>query len=847
MFRLKYTHWMVGVFICLSCFSSLNAQEETSLQIRVTDQNSDLIERLIIELKTEQGQTVKRLTINKPQPVGFSGIMTGDYILEIQSPGFKFVSQKTFVSDGKNLLDIKLEIEEIKADVEVKQSEREKQLDEAFNDDFTEEQIAALPDNPEDIRKELQRRYGDDVVIRVDGFEGGRIPPKEQIASIRVIKSSFDAEFHEIGQTVVDIQTKAGGNKFVGSLHSTYGNSLFNARNAFARERLPTQNASLLGFFIFPSIKNKTSLMLDFFAINSYRTNNIIAQVPDGQTDNSVKSKYENFQPTLRLIHNISKIHTLSASYNFDTTKYSNFGVGGLNLPERAYSSNTTSHRLRISEYGTIKKLANQFRLELSSADSKNKSVNDLPAVIVLDAFSKGGAGIDNQSRRQEINLADNLFFDYGKHNLKIGGTLEYEREELESADNLNGRFVFLNLQNFQNNQPYSFTQRRQKTSVNLSQWQLAGFVQDDFRLRRNFQISAGLRYEWQSNLKDGNNFSPRLSFTWSPDNTGKIVVRSGAGLFYQYLNTKDLSVVASNDGRAASSLIILNPSYPNPFSGGTINGNTLPPSIMRKDDRLTNPYIFITKTAVSYRWNKNLKSEVFYTFRRGVHQFRSRDVNAPLDGLRPDDSFGRITQLESSGNSVENSLEVKFDGTIKKGVSFDANYKLAKINSDFEDIFSLPTDSYNTRLDWAASNLDQRHRFSGSVNFSLWKRISFNGIFRLDSPRPYNLTTGRDDNGDSVTNDRPAGVERNSLRGDWSKQFDVNLSRQFKIKKESTNKNSPFNFLGQKLTINLSIQNLFNQTNRQGFIGNQLSPFFLRATSASPARTVQFRLAYSF
>lgn len=847
MFRLKYIRSVVVAFICLSCFGLLYAQEDASLQIRVTDRNSDLIERLIIELKTEQGRTVKRLTIDKPQSGDFSGIAAGDYILEIQSPGFKSVSQKISVRSGKNPFDIKLEIEEIKVDVEVKQSEREKQLDEMFNENFTEEQINALPDDPEEIRKELQRRYGDDVVIRIDGFEGGRIPPKEQIASIRVIKSSFDAEFHEIGQTVVNIQTKAGAKQFIGSLNSSYGNSLFNARNAFAKERLPAQNASLLGFFIFPSIKNKTSLMFDFFATKSYKANAIVAQLPDGQTDTSFKSKYDNFQPTLRLVHNINKLHTLSASYAFDTSKYSNFGVGGLNLPERAYSSNTTSHRLRVSEYGTIKKLANQFRFELSSADSENKPVSDAPAVIVLDAFSRGGAGIDNQSRHQELNLTDNLFFDYGKHNLKIGGMLEYERINLESADNQNGRFVFLNLLDFQNSKPYSFTQRSQKTSVGLSQWQFAGFVQDDFRLYRNFQISAGLRYEWQNNLKDSNNFSPRLAFTWSPDNTGKIVVRCGVGIFYQYLETRDLSVIASNDGRAASSLIVLNPGYPNPFSGGTIGGNALPPSILRKDDRLTNPYIFISKTVVSYRLSKNLKSEVFYTFRRGVHQFRSRDVNAPIGGLRPDDSFGRIAQFESSGNTVENSLEIKFNGTIKKLVSFDADYRLGKIKSDYEDVFSLPTDSYNTRLDWALSNLDQRHRLSGNLSFSFWKNIAFNGTFRLDSPRPYTLTTGRDDNGDSVTNDRPAGVERNGLSGDWSKQFDVNLSRQFKIKKESTDKNSPFNFLGQKMTISLSIQNLFNQTNRQGFVGNRLSPFFLRATSASSARTVQFRLAYSF
>lgn len=847
MFYLTYSSRILAVFICLSCFGSLYAQDAVSLQIRVTDQDAALIKQLTVRLENGQGQIVKEISGEQVQPIVFFGISEGDYILKVESPGFKSTSQRISVGNGKKSFDIRLEIEEIKANIEVALNEREKQLDEAFNTDFTEEQIQALPDDPAEIRKELQRRYGDDIVIRVDGFEGGRIPPKERIASIKVIKSSFDAEFHEIGQTIVDIQTKAGGNKFFGSLNSTFGNSLFNARNPFAAERLPAQSVSVLGFFFFPSIKNKTSLSLDFFGINSYRVNNIIAQVPGEQTENRIQSKRDSFQPTLDVIHNINKIHTLSASYSFDTTKYSDYGVGGFNLPERAYSSDTTSHRLRISEYGTIKKLANQFRLELSSSLNKNEPISDAPAVIVLDAFNRGGAGIDNQSRQRKFNLADNLFFDYGKHNFKVGGRLEYESRNLESADNINGRFVFLNLQDFQNNKPYSFMQRPQATSVSLSQWQLAGFLQDDFRLERNFQISAGIRYEWQNNLKDGNNFSPRLAFTWSPDDAAKIVVRSGIGVFYQWFETDNLSFVLSNDGRSASSLIVLNPNYPNPFAGGTIGNNPLPPSIIRKDSRLTNPYIFISKTAISYRLNRNLKSEIFYTFRRGTHQFRSRDINAPVNGLRPEDSFGRIVQLESSGNSVENSLEVKLDGTIKEGVTFDVNYKLAKLNSDFEDIFSLPADSYNTRLDWSASNLDQRHRFSGSVNLLFWKRISFNGIFRLDSSRPYNLTTGRDDNGDSVTNDRPGGVQRNSLRGDWSKQFDVNISRQFKLKKESTDKNSPFNLLGQKLTVSLSIQNLFNQTNKQGFIGNQLSPFFLRATYALPARTIQFRTAYSF
>ena len=44
-----------------------------------------------------------------------------------------------------------------------------------------------------------------------------------------------------------------------------------------------------------------------------------------------------------------------------------------------------------------------------------------------------------------------------------------------------------------------------------------------------------------------------------------------------------------------------------------------------------------------------------------------------------------------------------------------------------------------------------------------------------------------------------------------------------------------------------INVQNLFNQTNLNGFIGNQLSPFFGRATSAQAARRIEVGATFSF
>ncbi|MGI9036163.1 MAG: hypothetical protein ACR2GD_09010 [Pyrinomonadaceae bacterium] len=282
----------------------------------------------------------------------------------------------------------------------------------------------------------------------------------------------------------------------------------------------------------------------------------------------------------------------------------------------------------------------------------------------------------------------------------------------------------------------------------------------------------------------------------------------------------------------------------------------------MRKDENLKNPYIFVVQSGFNWRAAKKLNVETFYTFRRGIHQFRSRDVNAPVGGARPNPAFGRIAQVESSGSLTENALDIKLDGSLPKAVTFNTRYRLAKATSDFDGIFDLPVDNYNLNLERGFSSLDRRHYFTGNLNFTLLKKLQVTPIFRLQSPLPYTITTGRDDNGDTVFNDRPAGVKRNTKRGAWFKQVDLRLSWRIPIAKRGgstkddksqTKTNNPqtaaaLDFLkNYSIGVDVTIENVFNQTNLQNFVGNQLSPFYRRATFAAPARQIQIGLNFFF
>jgi hypothetical protein len=131
-------------------------------------------------------------------------------------------------------------------------------------------------------------------------------------------------------------------------------------------------------------------------------------------------------------------------------------------------------------------------------------------------------------------------------------------------------------------------------------------------------------------------------------------------------------------------------------------------------------------------------------------------------------------------------------------------------------------------------------------------------------SAPPLTIRTGFDDNADSVFNDRPAGVGRNSERtvGTWNTS--ANFGYSFTLGKKQVTSGGGVQIMGSpagltvnptgaqttpryRLNVNLSIQNLLNQAVYSGFSGIMTSPFFLKPTSASGVRRITFNTNVSF
>jgi hypothetical protein len=829
--------WLI--FIAFPLF----AQGLETLSIKVTDQNSSLVTVGIVSITNSNGKKIFESKLDDTKKTRNINLSVGTYTLEIQAVGFKPYKKSLEINAGQNNLEIQLEVEEIKVNVEIDRSEQEKRLDEVTGGYLTKKEIDSLPENGEDIKEELKKRYGDDILIQIDGdFDGSQVPSKAEISSIKIIRNSFDAEFHEAGRTIVDIRTNGIADGFHGFGSFNLNNSILNARNPFAPKRQPTRANNLIFLFSGPLIKKKTSFSFSSLVFDRANTQNFIGTGFTGSSPAPQKTGNRLALTTFRIKHNLPKSHTLNFKYQNIGSKFSNFGLSSFDLPERGSNRNNVEQKFTLTESGVFKnKYANDITFEFTKGTEKTVPKSDELTILVLSNFNRGSSGIRNRVDRNKFRFADVLLFDRKQHSLKLGTEIEYERLSNVSANNINGTFTFLNLLDFNNQRPTQFSQTLGKTEFSLNQFRTAFFVQDDFKASKTVQLSLGLRYEQQNDVDDFNNFSPRFGYVWSPEKSGKFIVRGGIGVFYDWLDAQNISAILSNDGRQGQKIIIRNPSFPNPFIGGGTS-QQLPNSISKLADNLSTPYIFVTQNAFNYKASKAVTFEGIYTFKKSLHNFRSRNINAPINGIRPNPNFGVIQQLESSGNTLENTFELKINGYYK-GVNMYANYELGKDISDFSNSLALPSDNYNLRSDRGIANSDQRHKLNVSFNYEFLKKITISPSFRFESNFPYTITTGRDDNGDTVFNDRPNNLKRNTKRGEYLKQFDLQFraklpKKYFGIKETDNRKN---------LGLNANIRNLFNTANLINYVGIQTSPFFRQATSARNARSIEIGMSLTF
>jgi hypothetical protein len=356
-----------------------------------------------------------------------------------------------------------------------------------------------------------------------------------------------------------------------------------------------------------------------------------------------------------------------------------------------------------------------------------------------------------------------------------------------------------------------------------------------------------GLRYDWQNTLDYRKGLAPRLAVAFAPGKRKRTVLRAGAGIFYDNLPRSITQEALLVDGVRVRRIEISQPSYPDPFQEGELTSPQ--PGITRVASDAQSPYLVQASAGIEEEIWKGTWVSAEYSGLRGSHLWRIRDVNAPLPstGQRPNLNFSNITEVQSTGFLHGQALTLTFRGGGGKRFKGYGQYVFSKYTDDTPSkgpgSFLFPADNYDLRSEIGPSDFDRRHRvtFAGTVQLPFGFRMG--SILSAASGTPFNIITGSDPNGDTVS--RPTGVARNTDRAPGTFQLDLRLTKVFGLRRASDGKQhrQP----RQRLEFSVDAFNATNHTNAGGIIGVASSPRFGQADSAAPARTFQLSAKYAF
>jgi hypothetical protein len=640
---------------------------------------------------------------------------------------------------------------------------------------------------------------------------------------------------------------RGGTGAWHGNFSANFQDDKLNARNPFAQNKPPYHERTINGNFDGPLIQDRLTAGFGFSNNRQENVGTVKAQLPEGPFSLGVTRPNVSQIYNGRAILQFSATQSIHFSGRHGTGSRKNQGVGDFSLPSRGIHFKGTSDTVDIQQISVLsRRTVYETRLQLNRNHNTLKPVFETVGINVLDAFRGGGAQEHNDQRNRTIEFGNLLYRTGEKSILRLGFDGRYREQHNRTEANFNGEFTFSDLESYRNGLPLKYRVTRGNPIVGVTQLDMAYFIQNDYRLTNRFTFFYGGRYERQTNIRDKNNFDPRLAAAYAVG--GSTVLRGGFGVFHQRVQDGVIQNLLRLDGTHQYEILIDNPGWPDAFASGLLK--VTPPSRRVRDANLVAPY----NVSSSFSFERTLPANLFIAistdYNRGVRLLRSRDLNAPFStGLKLFPDEGHIYQLESTGKSVYKTL--RFSMRQRFSVfNITGSYTLASGSNEVDQPFDLPANNYDLKSEWGRANSVQKHSFNTSVNARMPFDVYLTTIVSANSGRPYDITTGQDENLDGQTNDRPSGLMRNSAWGPRFFNVSFNFSKAFRLgggSAQSGQKRGTDIGGGAQLSVFLNANNALNMTNPGTPSGVMTSPFFGKSFNGSASREIEAGMRFQF
>lgn len=699
--------------------------------------------------------------------------------------------------------------------------------------------------------------------------------PLSTIQEFTVLTNPFSSEYGRTTGAAINVVTQSGTNTLRGDLIALLRPKSLQANapvtDVKAGDGLQQISAMISG----PIIADRSHFLVGIERNDQKRDSRITSPLAPG----TFTGTYRQTLAMARLDQQLGSADHLLLRGNLDRFSDTNPAdvVGGVTLPSAGRTFRRDASSLQLSDTKVIgtamfneARVVGQWASPITQFDPNQPSTQ----------FVRPGVSTEGESRSAKLfnhqyQLADTLSWTTGAHALRAGGDVLHSRSggngQEFGAPFVLGQFTFktgiaatvpTSALTIADVARYTQGFGNVKYAVNDNLW--SAFVQDDWRPRTALTVNLGLRYDRQQLTGDKSDLAPRLGFAWTAGN--RTAVRGGYGVFYSQIQSNVVAAWELNGPTGFFNFSVAPGQLGFPTSLAPItafpSGASLPardvtirpgraayysqffdvsklrfyPSQLRNPrtqqatlgiEREVAPQWFVSADGVYAQTTRipwNLDANAPAAFER-TQPGQTRSATA-ADATRPivpvANGYRRILVTTNDGQARYRGLQLSARRTFdqRSGALLSYTWSHTRNTVEPDAPGGDPNDVNLRSREWADSLLDQRHR--GVL--TLWRRVPFDivvgGVATAASGRPFNITTGADNNGDAANTDRPVinglVVGRNAGHGTSIFDLDLFVEKDFAIARST------------QLGLRVEAFNVTNHTNvvgRNAVWGNAADP----------------------